>query len=253
MESDYKTNQDTSQENQRNKPSLADSSPFVFLLKKTEKIASAIYLMTNHFSDNEPLKRSLRDKSANLVSFMIGYKDLNGIQFVGFKKDVENRVIEIVSLLEISLNVGLISRMNFIIVQDEFVKLVGTIKSSPMPYAGASELDAINEGYFNVGGYMAQSKSPSENSSSKHGHITNILEHKRNEVSIGGSPEFKKNSRQNIILSIIRKKGEITIKDVSDVIKNCSEKTIQRELISLVSAGLIKRSGERRWSKYSIV
>ncbi len=253
MESDYKTNNIDGQNSPHNKRISPDTSPFVFLLKKTEKLASAIYLMTNHFSDNEPLKRSLRDKSANLVSFMIGYKDLNGIQLVGFKKEVENRVIEIVSLLELSLNVGLISRMNFNIVQEEFVKLISTIKSSPAPYAGASEVDTINEGFFNVGGYKIQPKSSIEVPTSQHNHIANILEHKRNEISIGGTPEFKKSSRQNIILSVIRKKGEITIKDISDVIKNCSEKTIQRELISLVSSGLVKRSGERRWSKYSLV
>jgi DeoR/GlpR family transcriptional regulator of sugar metabolism len=36
------------------------------------------------------------------------------------------------------------------------------------------------------------------------------------------------------------------------VIKDVSEKTIQRELISLIEAGIILKTGERRWSRYSI-
>jgi hypothetical protein len=37
------------------------------------------------------------------------------------------------------------------------------------------------------------------------------------------------------------------------MIKDCSEKTIQRELIVLVSEKVVKKEGERRWSVYSIV
>jgi hypothetical protein len=61
-----------------------------------------------------------------------------------------------------------------------------------------------------------------------------------------------KNDRQTLILSTIRSKGESSIKDLTDVIKGCSEKTIQRELISLVGSGDLFKTGERRWSRYTI-
>ncbi|HEY1037690.1 MAG TPA: hypothetical protein VGE62_03870 [Candidatus Paceibacterota bacterium] len=61
-----------------------------------------------------------------------------------------------------------------------------------------------------------------------------------------------KNERQQIIVDTIRAKGELSIKDLTDVITDCSEKTIQRELISLVSTGFLHKTGERRWSKYSL-
>lgn len=61
-----------------------------------------------------------------------------------------------------------------------------------------------------------------------------------------------KNERQVLILDTIRQKGELSIKDLTDVIKGCSEKTIQRELIALVGAGDLLKTGERRWSRYSI-
>ncbi len=234
------------QKNQSVAKYIGESGLFVFLLKKTEKLASAIYLMTNHFLDSEPLKRSLRDKSSNLVSFMIGYKDLNGIQSYSFGKEVESKIIEIVSLLEISQNVGLISKMNFGIVQDEFIKLIEVLKTSPLPDTQPVQSQSINQNYFNVGGYKASQKVSVEATSQTSLSAPKTLENSPLNATL------KKSSRQNTILSIIKKKGEVTIKDVSEVIKNCSEKTLQRELNSLLSGGSIKRTGERRWSKYSL-
>jgi hypothetical protein len=42
------------------------------------------------------------------------------------------------------------------------------------------------------------------------------------------------------------------MKDFVKVIPECSEKTIQRELLDLVGKGVLKKEGERRWSTYSL-
>jgi DeoR/GlpR family transcriptional regulator of sugar metabolism len=62
----------------------------------------------------------------------------------------------------------------------------------------------------------------------------------------------KKSIRQEQITNILKGQSNLTIKDFSKVIKDCSEKTIQRELIELVDKGVIKKAGERRWSRYSL-
>ena len=59
--------------------------------------------------------------------------------------------------------------------------------------------------------------------------------------------------RRTRILTTIKDKGEATIKDIVEVISDCSEKTIQRELISLINDNIIVREGERRWSKYKLI
>jgi predicted AAA+ superfamily ATPase len=61
--------------------------------------------------------------------------------------------------------------------------------------------------------------------------------------------------RAERILEFIRKQKSVSgagtsIKDIAATIKGCSEKTIQRELSSLIEAGLVRRVGERRWSQY---
>lgn len=73
-----------------------------------------------------------------------------------------------------------------------------------------------------------------------------------------GAPEIKKapvvssSDRRERIKTILEAKKEATIKDISEIITDVSEKTIQRELNAMIEENLVKRQGERRWSKYSI-
>lgn len=68
-----------------------------------------------------------------------------------------------------------------------------------------------------------------------------------------GTPTAPAVSRKERILSVLKERGEATIKDMSEVVTDCSEKTIQRELIDMIKDGIIVREGERRWSKYKLV
>lgn len=58
--------------------------------------------------------------------------------------------------------------------------------------------------------------------------------------------------RRERIKTILEAKGEASIKDISDIITDVSEKTIQRELQAMIEDNIVKRQGERRWSRYSI-
>ena len=60
------------------------------------------------------------------------------------------------------------------------------------------------------------------------------------------------NSRKAAILEILNDKGPSYIKDISVIVRDVSEKTIQRELQALVAEGRVVRSGERRWTTYSL-
>ena len=61
---------------------------------------------------------------------------------------------------------------------------------------------------------------------------------------------IKQKERMSLILDFVRKSGGVSIKEIAAVIKGCSEKTIQRELGTLIQKGYIERKGERRWSIY---
>jgi len=46
----------------------------------------------------------------------------------------------------------------------------------------------------------------------------------------------------------------MSIKDIDLALQGlgekCGEKTLQRELVSMVGDGVLKKSGEKRWSRY---
>ena len=69
-----------------------------------------------------------------------------------------------------------------------------------------------------------------------------------------------KKDRMDKILVIIKEKKNvlgnesgISIRDISAMFTDCSEKTIQRELNLLVSKGQIKKTGAKRWSRYQAI
>lgn len=68
-----------------------------------------------------------------------------------------------------------------------------------------------------------------------------------------GAAASAQNERRVRISTILGAKGEATIKDISEIITDVSEKTIQRELNAMIGENVVKREGERRWSKYSLV
>ena len=61
-----------------------------------------------------------------------------------------------------------------------------------------------------------------------------------------------KQERIDKIISLIKDKREVSIKDISTAF-SCSEKTVQREMNYLISKGQIKKFGAKRWSRYSLV
>ncbi len=72
--------------------------------------------------------------------------------------------------------------------------------------------------------------------------------------------QLKKQRREDIISIIKNNKKNfpntqgLTIKDIKDtkhgVLVSCGEKTLQRELVSMVKDGVLKKAGEKRWSHY---
>lgn len=56
--------------------------------------------------------------------------------------------------------------------------------------------------------------------------------------------------RTQTILDIINKNKRVSIKDISNIVRNCSEKTIQRELAVLIEQGRVRKEGQKRWSVY---
>ncbi len=217
---------------------------------KAQKISSAIYLVTSFFADQEPLKWRLRTLSTQLISEEV--------------KDKKSVISEITSLFILAKNSNLIADTNFTILSQELSKLSENMENS-LAVSFPKELPPPETKTFVQNSIVNVPERATIHPTSSQTNYLSMEDLKDNspEVRVSktderiglksfGAVSVKKNSRQSVIISLLKRKKEIMIKDVSPLISNCSEKTIQRELLAMVQNGILKKVGEKRWSRYTL-
>ncbi len=262
-----------------------------YVLKKSERILAALYLVSDLLSDSEPLKWTLRERGAEMhaLSFLMNTGDPT--QKNNALRNLYLAITETVSYLRVGLLSGIISQMNFDLLDQELMSLVNTLHErahAEREHHGY----VLSQTFFDTTGVAEHVLSKYKNSLVKnYGHLneqsTNIKDNKgvnikdgskdtipsskvnndrvfskdninKDDIEIKSSRSLvsivdtKKDNRRTLILDLLSKKSNLSIKDFSLVIKDCSEKTIQRELVELVDQGVLIRNGERRWSTYSL-
>ena len=93
------------------------------IAKKSERLVTALYLVTDLMTDNEPIKHGLRKNAVALLSSMnalsqIDVKD----RVIEFKVSLKS-VTEIISLLHVAVTTGIVSEMNGQLLMDGFRSL----------------------------------------------------------------------------------------------------------------------------------
>jgi len=251
---------------------------FQALFKKTEKIATALYMVTDLLGDEEPLKRSIRQSSLGLLGTLsqIHLGSSVGVNIVF--GEFESKIEELTSYIEISRTVGIITEMNGGIITRELGKLREQMadlkaKNKAEDFGGGlftkkhisgislgesffkEEEKPVLQSFLNSSGtdhsYKGHDK---EDVLYNHSSPLNksFKSDKRTNTDTNKKDVALKINRRNNILRIIKDRKEVNIKDISKMVTDCSEKTIQRELNSLVGEGILKRIGNKRWSKYSL-
>ena len=242
-------------DNEKNQEIIVLNSVFygktfqLFVFKKISKISNALYLITDLINDSEPLKWSLRKGALDSMSFINSVKDISFSP-----REIISNLTFIRHLLSLGRMGKIVSEMNHGILDKEISDIVVSLSRE------MSGRSILSEDFFAVQKIEESDKKETNGTSSAfYKGQSNVLYNK--EMSFIKTPEVQKvrtkeikdkqkGQRKDEILRIIRTKPNLTIKDISSVIKDCSEKTIQRELIIMLSDKLIKKTGERRWSRY---
>ncbi len=208
-----------------------------FLIRKVEKLTSAIYVITGFLPSEEPVRNRLRVCALDLIERATHPNLLSEEGLALFIA----RASEIGAILQTARSAGLISPMNAELLSDEYANLAEFVKKNNQEIRTPDEGQKTEQA-LNVQGltesYKGQEKSV--NSTKKKQLI------KSNKNSNGKGQE----ERRKILLELLNKKDKISIKDAVSVITSCSEKTLQRELLALVEEGVAVKEGERRWSTY---
>ena len=259
---------------------VREDADFYFLYSKAEKLVTALYMVSNFFPTSEPLKLRIKDIGLSFLSENVLLRNGRDIHFFKIKDKICDLSSEIVSLLQIAYYTQLVSEMNFGILKDEFERFAHAVRSSSEDAGSAAKGFSFPPHFFQdslpspEGSIAAPADRPafrgssapqalaSRGSDSK-GHSRDAAVSFKKNVSAADSKHRsserkdavpQKSNRHDLILEILKKspKSGLGIKDFSLVLKDCSEKTIQRELLLLVQKNVLKKEGERRWSKYSL-
>jgi len=225
-----------------------------FFSDKIEKIVSAVYLITEPFPKEESLRWHLRKKGLQLLSKTMSLNEVNLPYRGKILVEVRRGILETVAFLEVSVVAKLVTEMNADILKREFGLLLRFIdngfdemeQQSLLSLKGdffkvkSNDIISKMENFKEDSFYKRQSKGQKNKSFNslkqlKNSAITNVE---------------KKQTRRSQILKLFNKGQKLTIKDISQSVIDCGEKTIQRELVSMMDEGIIKKEGERRWSQY---
>lgn len=213
---------------------LLSNDYHTFIVQKTERLASALYVITGFIPSEEPVRLKLRTCALDLITHTC---DANRFAEKGADQFV-SRCAEIGSVLETAINAGLVSRMNAELICGEYASLAHFVKSNRSRIS-----DSMRVGREEGPGSLSL-KSPMED-----GRFSNFG---LKSVDKGQTVSQRKGQidRRSAILNIFRSKDKVSIKDVSTLVNGCSEKTIQRELLGLVKDGVLIKEGARRWTTY---
>lgn len=69
----------------------------------------------------------------------------------------------------------------------------------------------------------------------------------------GPKPTGSNTDRKQSIINVIRSHKNASMQDITKFVTGYSEKTLQRELVSLIQSGVIQKIGDKRWATYHLV
>jgi len=254
---------------------FAGDSYGLFVFQKTDKLVKAIYLLTGIMSDKEPMRERARALANKMLESSLAMSERIWGEEI-YQKNLLSAISEVTVLFDIAESTKMMSKMNHKIITSELKKLAEFLVTSSTNYSSAKiafepNLFDGNYNYIPDQNFQTLPQVQSLNTTQtefikdikdivKGQELVKSEDVKKSEkekiaitkTNVSEKIVKDKNNRTDIILSMLKSGVKLTIKDFAQNIKDCSEKTIQRELLNLVSKGVLKKEGERRWSKYFI-
>jgi DNA-binding transcriptional ArsR family regulator len=239
----------------------------LFVIKKTERIVYGAYMLSHGIPSTEVLYSDIKKTSHVLLQLTSQFVHTNYITEVSLAQ-VHASLQHLSSLLTLAYMETYISQANVEIMKHEINYLHKHIEElSTHANTEHSGISIKSEQFVvhqprTIATQMSFKKSPApiKPAQPQIKSPASVLNEKPalNQVS------FKKpqpqqppkthtgESRDLSIIKVIQDKGDVSIKDISTVIFDVSEKTIQRTLQALIDKGQIIKEGERRWARYRL-
>ena len=235
---------------------------FADVREKVLRLTEALYRTTDLFSDNEPLKWSLRESAiqvlnaASTLSANPRYEELR--DFYRIDKLIDSVLIK----TNLAASGTFIARINFDVLEREYIAIKNTLISPSFLKNGfmLNKLSSLPIAELAIG-ILEEKHRDNGNASQK---LTERIEETEKEAaqqqddnkSLSDNPSVKMSEmamseRKNAILKLIGERGPSGVGDLTRLLDaSVSEKTVQRDLTSLVESGILRKEGEKRWRRY---
>ncbi|MBI5139238.1 hypothetical protein HZA26_01365 [Candidatus Nomurabacteria bacterium] len=245
---------------------------------KTSKLLTALYIVTDIIDINEPIRQKLRILGANIVSDIYSKFSTQ----MSHLKELTSKINEVLSFLEIAENLKLVSGMNSGILKKEFLELRRSIEVLN-PSMEMADLFTVEEEYVHENRgriYKGQHNIGRDNNArigvQKGSTFMKALSDKISSLppnvlnkKTSNNFDVLKGQRREEILKVIKinpsgYSNGLTITDIKNTVKDfgaqldikalpsCGEKTLQRELFSMVKDNILNKTGAKRWSRYLV-
>lgn len=235
------------------------SNVFYHVTKKTEKIVTAIYMVTSFIHETDPLHNHIRSNAMILLADVFSCVETHPVQQTATLSQTIVTIEHIISMLGLARQMGLISDMNTRILHKELMYLQNTLhreihKHKKLDLHRESHTDIDQHSFLHallVEHQQNQSETLNDINDIKMSFKDNVVNkttYKRQQRPQRG----ESNKRQEQILKILKDIKSATMKDIATRITNCTEKTLQRDLATLIEQGQVEKKGARRWSTYTL-
>jgi hypothetical protein len=223
--------------------------------RRAERIVAGIFMLTNHIPADEPLRKDARSSASGFLTAALHLRDEMRSANSRCVLDLMERTRYLISLVRIMAVSGHVSPAN--------AGVIGEALDELGAYVTASQRSMLSENIVLAREDLMVAPSSSYRTSS--GRIIKDTSNTNEVVSPSAASETSAQSqnqgdslhalsvRVQSILEILKIGGSLGIKDISANLPEYSEKMIQRELLDLVTKGKVRKTGLKRWSRYSLV
>lgn len=229
-----------------------DTDYYNNVFKKTEKIVSVIfYILSETRTDkmSETHIESIKDRSLKTHELSLETLSLQSHEISEGLLQFQYGLVALESTLRIASMARVIPQDIFMLLTDQMDAVLRYINNHYLQNNGVSVSDLTE---------VVVPKTTAKQTTKSHSPASSSAPRQRRvsvpagDISSDAYLVYSQlTDRADRIKTVLEAKPQATIKDIAEVITDVSEKTIQRELNSLIEKGQVIREGERRWSRYS--
>jgi hypothetical protein len=222
---------------------------FIYASKKAEKIVGALHRVSEFVDKGDPLQGQMRAQGLVLLETVYTLPLCRGPQAV---QEVQRNIKQVVSLIEVAHSAQYISIMNRTVFVSELKAFGDYLDEKANRFAEEGDnIFTVDSFAVSEEDIPATRRLTTSRTFSK-GHKRGVARGYKGQVSSDTKKDkqAKKTSRKDMLLGSIKQMGKASLKDIASRLPEVSEKTIQRDIIELLEANVLKKHGKRRWSVY---